>query len=68
VARHSDAATHDNAVHHSHVRLSVVGDVGVDRVLDPEELPGIGAVGLGALPDHSDVAAGAQPALARPVD
>ncbi len=63
--RQADAATHHDAVHEGDIGLWKFLDPGVEDVfVAPQDLAEV-ALDLGAFPERADVAAGAQPALAR---
>jgi hypothetical protein len=65
--RQPDAAAHHDAVHEGYVGLGELRDAGVENVLlAPQHLAEI-APRLGALIERADIAAGAQAALARPL-
>ena len=65
VRRQADAATHHDAVHEGDIGFWELLDAGVEDVfLPPQDFSEI-ALDLRALPKRADVAAGAQPALAR---
>src|SRR5579872_6514384 len=66
--RYADAATHHEAAQQCDIRLGIVLDRGVQQIFVAVELDGVGSASPAGIVERTDVAAGAESALACPLD